>query len=102
MSCVGGMLKTLPVLEYGGRGGGSDVDTECDRWSGEGERRTVERDEGGMITHLFPSPQCLLTLMFPRIHFRSHRYSLSSDPPIPHSFVSRYEMEQNAFSISNS
>ena len=47
LQLLGGMLKTLPVLEYGGRGGRSDLEAECDRRNGERERRTMERDEGG-------------------------------------------------------
>lgn len=96
------MLKTLPVLEYGGRGGRSDLEAECDRRNGERERRTVERDDGGMRTHLVSSPHRLLTLISSHSHFHFQRYSTPSDPPLPHSFVPRYEMEQNAFSISNS
>lgn len=102
MSCVEGMLATLPALEYGGCGGMSDLDMECNRWNGEREWRTVERDGGGVSTHTFPSPQRLLTLISHHRHFHSHRYSVPSDPPLPHSFTPRYEMEQNAFSIYNS
>ena len=88
MSCVGGMLKTLPVLEYGGRGGRSDLEAECDRRNGERERRTVERDDGGMRTHLVSSPHRLLTLVSSHSHFHFQRYSTPSDPPLPPLFRS--------------